>query len=191
MVPVILLRCIDNYYGKRSELYIHNEVQMVTSDFFAETINEINFTPTSDLVTYQYDNNQYLTSIMINNQVINQYLVISSKLIKTKLESNVLDEKIKDLTFTFGQLISPTYFAHLGPIIHIKTMIVDSYKVDISSKMIEYGINNALFEIYLTFKIDLEVIIPLNKQKITTTCMIPIFTQALQGAVPRFYFNGN
>lgn len=57
--------------------------------------------------------------------------------------------------------------------------------------MKSFGINNALFEIYLSVFIEIDTIIPLNKNHIVFATNILLVSQIIQGEVPYYYYSGD
>lgn len=43
LIPILLLTMIDNYFSKKSDLYIEKEVTTIISDILAESIEKIMF----------------------------------------------------------------------------------------------------------------------------------------------------
>ena len=57
--------------------------------------------------------------------------------------------------------------------------------------MKSYGINNALFELYLKVDIEVDTVIPLRKDEINFTTNILLASQIIQGEIPYYYYSGN
>ena len=58
------------------------------------------------------------------------------------------------------------------------------------TKVVEFGINGGVIEVYIEVKVDIEIIIPLATDTTTVTRNIPIGMGVFRGDVPQF-FNGS
>lgn len=189
--PALIFRGIDNYYSERSTAYIKQQVTSLTSKMFSDTLNEVAVTLDSQaLVTYQYDNNKNITSIYINTKEINRINALANTKINNLLSSGIIEERISQIEIPLGILVSDTIFASQGPKIKISSLPINSYQVNIIVSNEEYGINNTLFQIYLTLKTDIETLVPLNKQVFSNETKILLVSQIINGSIPRYYYNG-
>lgn len=190
-IPASLLAMSDNYFSERTDIYIKQTVISKTSDIYANIIKqEFNETfNTTELVNYQYNSQNEIESILINSKKVNELVYIASSLIKKQLDEKVIESELEQISFPLGQLVSKSIFAGAGPDIYIKVDPITSYKVDIKSIINEYGINNAVFEIYLISVIEIEVMIPLKQEKVTCENKTLILSQIISGDVPHFYYS--
>ena len=189
-IPSVLLAMSDNYFSERTDIYIKQHVKSKTSDIYTMVIKEEfkNIYNIDEFVNYKFNTNGEIESVLINTAKLNDVIYIASKLISTCLEDGVIEKELESISFPLGQLISKSIFAGEGPNIHIEVDPITSYKVDIETKTKEYGINNIIFEIYLTCVIEIEVMIPLNQEKIICENETLILSQILPGKVPYFYY---
>ena len=68
--------------------------------------------------------------------------------------------------------------------------MVGSITSNIHAKTTNYGINNALIEVYVDLSVELEVILPIMNDTIEVTSSIPIAIKLVQGNIPEYYANG-
>lgn len=190
-IPAVSLALSDNYFSERTDIYIKQHVNAKASDIYANVIKEefITIYDVNDLVKYQINSDNKIESILINTSKVNEVIYIASSLISSALESGVIEKELEHISFPLGQLVSKSIFAGTGPDIHIEVNPITSYKVDIESKINEFGINNAIFEIYLISQIEIEVMIPLKQEKILCENKTLILSQILPGSVPYFYYD--
>ena len=189
-IPSLILAMSDNYFSERTDIYIKQHVKEKTSDIYTKVIKEEfkSIYNIEELVFYKLNNNNEVESILINSAKINDIIYIASSLISQSIKDGVIEKELEQISFPIGQLISKSIFAGEGPQIHIEVDPITSYKVDIETKMEEYGINNIVFEIYLVCKIEMEVMIPLKQEKIVCDNRTLILSQILPGKVPYFYY---
>ena len=189
-IPSILLAMSDNYFSERTDIYIKQHVKEKTSDIYAKVIKE-EFKAIYDveeLVSYKFNNNNEIESVLINSAKVNDIIYIASSLISQSIKEGVIEKELEQISFPIGQLISKSIFAGEGPDVHIEVDPITSYEVDIETNMQEYGINNMIFEIYLVCKIEMEVMIPLKQEKIVCDNKTLILSQILPGKIPYFYY---
>ena len=77
--------------------------------------------------------------------------------------------------------------ANLGPKIYLKINFDDTILTNIKSKVTNYGMNNALIELYVTIKIKHMLISPVVKQKQTINYNVLVAAKVINGRVPEFY----
>ena len=98
---------------------------------------------------------------------------------------NIKDGMI--LNMPIGLASKSAYFANLGPMIPVKIRLIGNTVGLISTKIKDYGINNALVEIYLNLSIKEEIITPVTFEVIEMSKEILIASKIIQGIVPNFY----
>lgn len=189
--PASFLAISDNYFSERTDIYIKQHVTSKASDIYAKVIKEeFNETfKTEELVNYQFNNNNEIESILINTKKVNELTFIAASLISESLKNGEIEHELEKISFPLGQLVSKSIFAGTGPDIYIEVDPITSYKVDIKTEMKEYGLNNAIFEIYLVSIIEVEVMIPLKQEKVICENKTLIMSQVISGKVPHFYYN--
>ena len=77
--------------------------------------------------------------------------------------------------------------SNLGPKIYIKVNFVGSILTNIKSKITEYGINNALVELYVTIKLSQELISPVTNNENVIEYDVLVASQVINGTVPQLY----
>lgn len=78
-------------------------------------------------------------------------------------------------------------FANLGPKIYFKVHFVGSLLTNIRSQITDYGMNNALVELYVTIKITEELVAPVTKSTQVIEYDVLIASKVINGRVPSVY----
>ena len=86
-----------------------------------------------------------------------------------------------------GVVFNNTILSNIGPKVPVRLNLVGSITSNISAKTTNYGINNALIELYVDIKVTLEVILPYTKRKTSVETSVPIALKMMQGSVPSYY----
>ena len=78
-------------------------------------------------------------------------------------------------------------FANIRPTIPIKLVFSNQLNSDIDIDVKEYGINNAIVQVYLKIKIKEQVIMPLSSKRSNIVIREPILIDIIKGDVPNYY----
>ena len=89
-----------------------------------------------------------------------------------------------------GIIFGNPFLSNLGPKIPIKFTMIGNMSSNINSEISNYGINNALIESYIRFKITLNIIIPFYYEPIVLEIDVPIAIKIINGKVPDYYSKG-
>lgn len=191
LIPIICLTAIDNYFSKKSDLYITQEVTTIISDVIGEALsyNKV-FQKTDKILNYKYNSDNVISSIYIDTVIVNELLSNSNLVLSRLLTEGTIEKSIQDISLPLGMLISKSLFTTLGPDINIEVLPITSYKTDIITSLKDYGINNSIFEVYLKIAVNVETIIPLKQSTINYETNILLASQIIQGEVPYYYYMG-
>ncbi len=103
---------------------------------------------------------------------------------KKKLEKGIIYE------VSTGVLIGNPVLANIGPKIPVKISLVGDATSNISTEVKNYGINNALIQVYVNLKISEKVILPFYDKSIEVESKVPVALKIVTGTVPKYYANG-
>ena len=191
LIPILLLTMIDNYFSKKSDLYIEKEVTTIISDILAESIEKNNvLNDTDNILNYKYNTDGKISSIYIDSTKTSKIISSMNLTLSKLLRDGTIEESVKDINMPLGMLVSRALFTTLGPDIKIEVLPVSSYQTDIYTNLVDYGINNTLFELYLKVNIKVETIIPLKTSQIDYNTNLLLSSIVIQGEVPYYYYMG-
>lgn len=190
LIPLYILNLIDNFYSEQTTKYISTEVTNTLSNHISKIITEQLKYQNLDLVEYIYDNNNNISNISLNSYNINKLLAISNDKLYELIYSNEIQNKLLDIEFPLGQMLGLTLFAKLGPKIYIDTLLINDYKIDLLTDLVEYGINNTMFSAFLLININVTLLIPLRETKVNFQTKLYLINEILQGQIPNIYFKG-
>lgn len=89
-----------------------------------------------------------------------------------------------------GQVTGSTILANLGPKVPVHFEIVGSIQSDIKYEMKEFGINAALFEIYIPVTVNAQIVVPFTTEPAEITTKVYVDSRVLMGDVPEFFGSG-
>ena len=143
-------------------------------------------------------------TIDFNSVKLNKILLEVNKKLKdnlNKLESGELkleDETIlknktkKGIVYEIptGIIFNNALLANIGPKIPVKLHLIEDVLTGIDTNVIDYGINNAIIEVYIKITINEQVILPFSSKQISVTEKVPIAIKLIEGKVPNYYSSG-
>lgn len=89
-----------------------------------------------------------------------------------------------------GTVTDNFLLANLGYKIPVKFTLVGSTTTNLDTKITEYGINNALLEIFITIDVTTQINIPFVSKEVNMSTEVPIAIKLIQGIIPDYYING-
>lgn len=87
--------------------------------------------------------------------------------------------------------INNVFLTNLSPKIPVKIHFMGNINSNIRTKITDYGINNALVEVYVDISINLQVVLPLLTKTITTKSSVPVALKMVHGKIPEYFSTGN
>ena len=82
---------------------------------------------------------------------------------------------------------SSMFLSNLGPSVYVPVNFVGSILTNIKTKITDYGINNALVEIYVTVELKTDLISPVSEKTNKIDYDVLIASTVINGRVPEFY----
>lgn len=89
-----------------------------------------------------------------------------------------------------GTVTDNFLLANIGYKIPVKFTLVGSTTTNLDTKITEYGINNALLEIFITIDVTTQINIPFVSKEVNMSTQVPIAIKLIQGIIPEYYING-
>ena len=153
--------------------YSNDKVSSI--DFDTIVVNRVITNITNDILL----NLKYIESGDIDNI---DYLNLYDK---NKLKKGIIYEI--PITLSYNN----TFISNLSPKVPVRLQSIGNINSSINTKVTNYGINNALIEVYLDVEINLQVVLPLLTKSIVTKSSVPLAIKMVSGNVPQFFSNGN
>lgn len=192
--------------------YAKLEASKVTNIVVNRTIEKIvnQNLNVEDLYIINKDSNNSINMIDFNTITVNQLLTKVITNIQTNLQNiergNLDKIDINELglenydksnlekgviyRIPTGIIFDNTLLSNLGPKIPVKINLIGDISGNISTKITNYGINNALLETNINIEIHQLVMLPIVTKEMKITSTVPIAMKLVQGNVPDYYFNG-
>ena len=196
----ILLETAELEIGKFSTIVINKAIAQVLED-------KIN---TDELFYTQINNAGEIQTIDFNPIIVNQVLNVATSVVQNNLklleegnldtigiyDMDLPENRIEDLKkgiitkIPMGVITKNSILSNLGPEIPIRLHYIGDVNSNITTKITQYGINNALVEIGVKLQMTAQIILPFVTEKMTLECDIPLAIKMIQGNVPNYYGSG-
>lgn len=193
--------------------------ELKTIEFATRTINEaVKSTENmsfEDLIDIQFDSNGNVATLGWNYDAVNKALRNATERAEYYLyglnqeqsleiddpdvnplqfSDSVRDLPAKDPTIVeipLGQATGNTILANLGPKIPVHFEIIGSIQTDVLHEVKEFGVNAALFEIYIPVTVNIQIVIPFSTMTREVSTRVFIDSRVIMGDVPEFYNAGS
>lgn len=200
---IILFFLYSKNTSKKSSILVQEKLDKIMYQFFTDLITDdiINFESTGDLLIINKNSKDEIISVDYNLEKTYKTLTNTSNVLKNALndlENGKIDVKIYDkylesnknglvLNIPLFLNSSNVFLNNLGPKIPVIINFNSSLLTNIKTKVTNYGLNNALLEIYITVEIEKLVITPIYKDDEKFYYDILIGAVVVNGTVPNFY----
>lgn len=202
-ITFILFNTYSKSVSQKGVLLIQKKLDKVIYQFFTDLITDdvINLDSTKDLLKINKNSKDEIMSVDYDLQNTYKILTNTSIILKNaliNLENGKLDVSIYDKYLENGKngllLNVPIFLGsnniflnNLGPMIPIIINFNGSLLTNIKTKVTNYGLNNALLEMYITIELDKLIITPLVQDEKKFYYDILIGAVVVNGTVPNFY----
>lgn len=126
-----------------------------------------------------------MNAFSVNTVLINTLCSNLSKNMTEKLE-RIENEKI---SIPMGSLSGTTIFSNVGPNIVFYMKPMGDTLADYETQFASVGINQTNFKIWLNIKLEIQIVNPLLKEKVTMTRKIMLVDTVIHGEVPDRYLD--
>lgn len=158
-----------------------NNGQVKSIDFNPIGTNKIlNLTTNTVLENLKHIQNGDMDKLTFSKEILNSYNEIEH----SKLKKGVIFE------VPIGVISRNSLLSNLGPKIPVRINLVGEIISSIKTNVTNYGINNAIIEVSVSFKMTQRTIIPFSNKDTEIALDIPIALKIIQGSVPNYYANG-
>ena len=205
----LLIRYYSNNISPFFMTYAEDEIRRLTTLVVNDSVNNDFFDELEDdkiynivksdsgeiqLITYNAKNvNIWLNSISIMIQ--NNLKAIENGNIEfLNLEGSFISdydgELLKDgivCEIPFGALFNNSLISNIGPKIPVRFNLLGNVNTDLKTNIKEYGINNALLEVFILVDVNIRVNLPFVSDNISISSNLPVSVKLIQGTIPDFY----
>ncbi len=209
---VIFIYYFQKKLGPELITCAENQVKYLTTLVVNNSIRKYHKTSTEDNFLKMTKNEQgEIILIEYNTKTINETTTKITEILESDLQNMTkgnlqeidlkLDkitedyyEKINDgiiLTVSVGTATGSSLLANTGPKIPLKLKLVGEVNTTLKSKVKEYGLNNAIIEIYVETETTTVIQMPFLSKEVVIKNEIPLTMQLIQGTLPEYYIGNS
>ena len=145
-----------------------------------ERINSIDINNNDNLYDIKLNNNNEIIYIDYNMYNINQ---LKKEVLNTL--NNIEDKKL--IYIPLGMLSNIVLKNNLGPKIPLLVRYLNKSYIEILIEPLEYGINNALINIYFNIHMSYNLLVPLKEEEYTFEYKYLVSSKIVEGRIPDYY----
>ena len=180
-----------------------NEVNRVTYRFITDKLNSNLFNDDNLADILIIEKNQQGEIIYVDFNLEQAYLVLDqvSSILNQSFQDlengnvavSYLDSELSHelgsmvLSIPIGNSFDNLYFYNLGPKIPVRINFIGSVLTNLKTKVTDYGLNNALVELFVYIEFKTQIMSPLEVEEITLKYDAVIASMMIEGEVPNFY----
>lgn len=160
---------LENFNTDNLFLITKEKDNIKTIDFNSKEVNKL-------LTNITYDIQDYFKKIEEGESDLN---------INKNFKKGIIYE------IPMGVLTNNSIISNIGPKIPVRINLYGEVISKIDTKITNYGINNALIEVFVNINIKTRVILPFTSEIDDISISIPIAIKLIEGSVPNYYGGGN
>ena len=185
LISLFLFIIIFSLYSKKLNPKLNDYIDFLVKDeIYKKVIKSNNFITNEEVNDILYiDKNKSNEIVYLDYDIDKTYKLLNKYIDSLKKDNS----KSKILTVPFFIASDNIIISSLGPKIKFKYEIIDNVKGKIKTKVTDFGVNNALVEMYFELEIGYLVVIPKNKKESVLKTEILISSKIINGKVPTFY----
>ena len=185
LISLFLFIIIFSLYSKKLNPKLNDYIDFLVKDeIYKKVIKSNNFITNEEVNDILYiDKNKSNEIVYLDYDIDKTYKLLNKYSESLKKDNS----KSKILTVPFFIASDNIIISSLGPKIKFKYEIIDNVKGKIKTKVTDFGVNNALVEMYFELEIGYLVVIPMNKKESVLKTEILISSKIINGKVPTFY----
>lgn len=185
LISLFLFIIIFSLYSKKLNPKLNDYIDFLVKDeIYKKVIKSNNFITNEEVNDILYiDKNDSNEIVYLDYNMDKTYKLLNKYIESLKKDNS----KSKILTVPLFIASDNIIISSLGPKIKFKYEIIDNVKGKIKTKVIDFGVNNALVEMYFELEIGYLVVIPMNKKESVLKTEILISSKIINGKVPTFY----
>ncbi len=180
-----------------------NEVTRVTYSFITDKINSsvFNHTNLEDILILEKNNQDeilyvdfnleqaYLVLDQVSNILINSFDELNSGNVSVAYLDEELSHELGSMVLSIpvGNSFQNMYFYNFGPKVPVRINFIGSVLTNLKTKVTDYGLNNALVELFVYIEFKTQIMSPFDIEEVTLKYDAVIASMMIEGEVPNFY----
>ena len=193
-----LIRCAEDEVEKLSVLTLNNGVRKYMASHDVGEILQIVRKENGDISLVRYDTkklNQFtieLTSLLTKDlDLLTKGNFEELDLDIGRISSNSYLKVDEGILFmiSLGSATGNSLLANIGPKIPLNLSVIGNVQTDVHSKVTNYGLNNAMIEVFVDIQMQMVIQMPFLSKKVKIKKSIPLTMEMIQGEIPNYYLD--
>ena len=205
LIIFLLTYTILSTIGKKSSDNIMEVSNTLINDLIIDIVNSsikndiLKQNNINNLIEFNYNSQKEIESINYNLETAYDILVaIKNNILSTISNSNEYKYYYKYyinnnniiLEVPFYNYTSNIFIINLGPKIKSRINFLKTIDSSVKTEVKTYGINTIKLDIYASFTIISNIVVPFNKQEINNSFDILLTSKVINGKIPEYYGSG-
>ena len=205
LIIFLLTYTILSTIGKRSSDNIMEVSNTLINDLIIDIVNSsikndiLKQNNINNLIEFNYNSQKEIESINYNLETAYDILVaIKNNILSTISNSNEYKYYYKYyinnnniiLEVPFYNYTSNIFIINLGPKIKSRINFLKTIDSSVKTEVKTYGINTIKLDIYASFTVISNIVVPFNKQEINNSFDILLTSKVINGKIPDYYGSG-
>lgn len=193
-----LIECAENEIRRLTSIVMNNSIQKYLSQNNLDNLFQISRNNSNEIERIQYNTKELNKTSFAIADILEtdlQYMV-NGNFEKLNLNLNTIPdnyyEKLNDgilFTVSIGSASGNRLLANIGPKIPLNLNVIGEVYANIATKVTEYGMNNAMIEVYVELEATTVIHMPFLSKQINVKNKIPLTMEIIQGNIPSYTFN--
>lgn len=205
---ILIFRILHKRFFPVLLVYATNESKKVATFLINDAISKkvVEELTTDNLFLITKNDAGEIVSIDFNSVIVNKILSLTTNTVEISMryveqgkfeELELSDTLLVQYEDSFkrgnfyevplGVIFHNSLLSNLGPKIPVKINLVGNIISGVETKVTNYGINNAMIEVYVHLQVNLQLIMPFLSDTIQVDTLVPIAMKLIQGSVPEYY----
>ena len=201
LIIFLLTYTILSTIGKKSSDNIIEVSNTLINDLIIDIVNSsiknniLKQNNINNLIEFNYNSQKEIESINYNIETAYDILVeVKNNILSTISNSNEYKYYINNnniiLEVPFYNYTSNIFIINLGPKIKSRINFLKTIDSSVKTVVKTYGINTIKLDIYASFTIISNIVVPFNKQEINNSFDILLTSKVINGKIPEYYGSG-
>lgn len=198
VISIIVLSILAERVMPIFSNYAISEIKNISTSIINDAINKEIYNFNDKMVNISRNSKDEIEMIDFNSVEVNKLLIsVTEEVLKSLKDlergnNDISLEKVKyeDKVFyeiPLGAFSKNMLLANLGPKLPIKLNVIGDVVSNIKTEVKEYGINNALIEVFINVTVSEKVVMPFISKTVDVNVDVPISLKIIHGNIPQYY----
>lgn len=188
MVVGFIGRISIGYFSDAVKTYAFYVVNNYTVSLVDESVTEgvIDHLNEKSLLKESYDSNGKVSYAYLDTKKINTIRTETSVFVKEAIDRINTHEDFNNIEIPLGYFLGRNYFLSNGIKVPIDLEVIGQEFIEIKSNVESHGINTTILSINLHINVEIQIVIPMQAERIVTENIIPLSLEIINNDIPYY-----